>query len=58
VPMTSVLALAVVLVVVIAAAFMAYAGVLRALGYPGAQQLWSMPGRIVGRLRRRRGAAP
>lgn len=54
VSMESPLVLAPVLVVVIGAAFMAYAGVLRALGYPGAQQLWSMPGKLVRRLRRRR----
>lgn len=52
--MASVVVLAIVLVVVIAAAFMAYAGVLRAFGYPGAQQLWGMPGRILGRVRGRR----
>lgn len=54
-PTTSVVVLALVLVVVIAAAFMAYAGTLRALGYPGGQQLWSMPGKLLRRLRRRRG---
>lgn len=54
-PTTSVVVLAVVLVVVIAAAFMAYAGTLRAFGYPGGQQLWSMPGKILRRLRPRRG---
>jgi putative peptidoglycan lipid II flippase len=52
VSMESVVVLAIVLVVVIGVAFMAYAGVLRALGYPGAQQLWSMPVRVLGRVRR------
>lgn len=49
----STLVLVVVLGVVIVAAMLAYAAVLRALGYPGARQLWSLPSTIVRRLRRR-----
>jgi putative peptidoglycan lipid II flippase len=37
----------------IAVAFLAYVGVLRALGHPGARELWRIPGRILGRFRRR-----
>jgi putative peptidoglycan lipid II flippase len=47
-------ALALVLLAVIGAAFFAYTGVLRVLGYPGAKPLWSMPGRLFRRLRPRR----
>ncbi len=50
----STLVLAGVLLVVITAAFFAYAGVLRALGYPGATLLWSMPAKILRRVRPRR----
>jgi putative peptidoglycan lipid II flippase len=54
VSIASVPVLAIVLVIVIAAAFMAYAGVLRSFGYPAAQQLWSMPAKILRRLRPRK----
>ncbi|MCX4241374.1 murein biosynthesis integral membrane protein MurJ [Paraliomyxa miuraensis] len=50
-----VLVLAPVLLVIIGAGFFTYAGVLRALGYPGAQLLWSMPGKLLRRGRARRG---
>lgn len=53
---SSTLALALVLLVVIGAAFFAYAGVLRVLGYPGAALLWSMPAKILRRMRPRRGS--
>jgi putative peptidoglycan lipid II flippase len=37
----------------IAVAFVAYVGVLRALGHPGGRELWHLPGRALGRFRRR-----
>lgn len=50
-----VLVLAPTLLGIIVAGFFAYTGVLRALGYPGAQLLWSMPTRLLrrGRVRQR-----
>jgi putative peptidoglycan lipid II flippase len=55
VSMSSTMVLAPVLLVVIGAGFFAYAAVLRALGYPGGKQLWSMPARIFRRGRSRQG---
>ena len=40
------------LAVVVPVGFFAYVGVLRMLKYPGADLLWRLPDRIVGRLRR------
>ena len=37
----------------IAVAFVAYVGVLRALGHPGGRELWHFPGRVLARFRRR-----
>ena len=44
--------LAPVLLVLIGIGFLVYARVLRAFGYPGADLLWSMPGRLLRRFRR------
>ncbi|EDM81641.1 integral membrane protein MviN [Plesiocystis pacifica SIR-1] len=38
---------------VIPLGFFSYVGALRAAGYPGADLLWSLPAKVVGRLRRR-----
>lgn len=46
------LVLAPTLLVLIAAGFLAYAWVLRALSYPGAELLWAMPARLWRRVRR------
>jgi len=51
-----VLLLAPFLLVVIGAGFTVYVGVLRALNYPGAALLWSLPGRLGRRLLTRRGS--
>jgi putative peptidoglycan lipid II flippase len=48
------LALAGVLLPIIAVGFLAYTAVLRGLGYPGADLLWSLPGKIYGRVRGRK----
>lgn len=46
------LALAGWLGLVVAAGFVAYVGVARAVGVPGAKTLWSLPASLLGRLRR------
>lgn len=46
--------LALTLLMVIGIGFVVYVGVLRGLGYPGADLLWSMPGRLLRRTSARR----